>query len=83
MFKLLYFSSDWCGPCKIMGPTMQKVADEGIPVQKINIDQNQELPQRYVIRHIPTIIKIDNNGTEINRLVGNRPKEEIINFYNS
>jgi thioredoxin 1 len=47
MKKLLYFSADWCGPCRMLGPVMEEIKNEGIPVQKINVDHNPEISQQY------------------------------------
>lgn len=54
---LIDFFADWCYPCKMMAPVVEEVsADENIKVGKVNIDENQELAERYGIESIPTII---------------------------
>ena len=80
--KLLYFSAAWCGPCKSFGPIMDQVAQTGIPVQKINIDTNNELTARYGIRSVPTVIKVDNNGDKVDMFVGARDANFVKQFYN-
>ena len=40
MKKVLYFSAQWCGPCKILGPVMSKLQANGMPIQKIDVDEN-------------------------------------------
>lgn len=82
MNKLLYFTAPWCQPCRMFGPTMDKVSQNGIPVQKIDIDSNRELSQKYSIMSVPTVIKIDSQGNMLGKSVGVKSKEEIINFYN-
>ena len=67
--KYLYFSAPWCGPCKQLAPKMEEVA-ETVTVEKILVDENQEITQQYGIRNIPTVVLIDENGTELERFVG-------------
>ena len=58
---LVDFWADWCGPCKMIAPVLDEIADEyaeRLKVVKINIDDNKETPQRYGIRGIPTLILI-------------------------
>ena len=77
--KLYYFSAPWCGPCKMLGPQMEK---SGLPYTKINVDEDSTLSAKYGIRNVPTLVKVDSNGTEISRLVGNNPLDKIKNWYN-
>lgn len=79
MTKIIYFSAPWCGPCKMLGPTMDK---SGLPFQKINIDEDTTLSTKYSIRNVPTLIKVDSTGNEISRLVGNNPIDKIKSWYN-
>jgi len=68
--KYLYFSAPWCGPCKMLAPKMELVAEANIPVEKILVDADAETTQKYGIRNIPTVLLIDENGTELERFVG-------------
>jgi len=79
MNKIYYFSANWCQPCKALGPTMER---SGLPFQKINIDNDTELSAKYGVRSVPTLIKVDANGNEISRLVGNNPLDKIQSWYN-
>ena len=81
MKKILYFSAAWCGPCKMLGPIMESVASQ-INYQKIDVDNNQDLSIKYGVRNIPTLVLIDENGTELNRSTGVIQKQQIIDFYN-
>ena len=81
MKKLLYFSAEWCQPCKQLGPVMEKVSQQ-IPMQKINVDNNPELQARYGVRNIPTVILIRDGGVELDRKVGVNPKQIYIDMYN-
>jgi thioredoxin-like negative regulator of GroEL len=80
--KLLYFSASWCGPCKSFGPIMDQVAQSGIPVQKVNIDVENELTAKYGIRSVPTVIKVDGNGNKLDMFVGVRDANTVKQFYN-
>ena len=82
MKKFLYFSADWCGPCRQLGPTMDEVAKEGITVQKIDVDRSPEMSQRYGVRNIPTVILLNEIGEEQGRKVGANPKLAYLNMYN-
>ena len=79
MKKLIYFSAPWCGPCKLLGPTMDK---SGLHFQKINIDDDLELASKYGVRSVPTLLIADSNGNEVKRLVGNHDLVTIKNWYN-
>ncbi len=83
MKKILYFSADWCGPCKLLGPELDKLRIEGIPVQKIDVDNRSDLSAKYTIRNIPSLILVDKSGNELKRLVGNQPTSAIKNWYNN
>ena len=63
---LVDFWADWCGPCKMIAPVLDEIADEYIErlkVVKINIDENTKTPQHYGIRGIPTLILV--SGGEV------------------
>lgn len=81
MKKILYFSAVWCGPCRTLGPIMESVGSE-VNYQKVDVDNNQELSMKYGIRNIPTLVLVDENGTELNRSTGVLQKQQIIDFYN-
>ena len=79
MSKIYYFSADWRGPCKQLGPTMEK---SGLPFQKINVDSDTALSSQFGIRNIPTLVKVDERGEEVGRITGNKSLIEIQNWYN-
>lgn len=78
---LVDFYADWCGPCKMMSPILEQIAEEKseIIVGKVNIDENQNLAMDYDIMSIPTII-IFKNGSIYKDFVGVTAKEEIVSF---
>ena len=83
MKKLVYISSTWCGPCKTFSPIMSKIASSGIPVEKVDADSNSDVLTKYGVRSIPTVIKVDNNGNMLDKFVGVKSEQEVINFYNN
>lgn len=69
----------WCGPCKMMGPVIDKIAEEydgKVLVGKVDADEEMEIAQRFSISSIPTIIFFK-NGEEIDRKVGVQPESAI------
>ena len=78
---LVDFYADWCGPCKMLSPTVDEVAAENddIKVVKVNVDESQETAIKYQVMSIPTLVVIK-NGSEVNRSVGVIDKEEILSM---
>ena len=76
---LVDFYADWCGPCKMLSPIIDEIAEErtDITVGKVNVDENNSLATKYNVMSIPTMI-IFENGKEQARVVGVRPKEDIL-----
>lgn len=73
------FYADWCGPCKMMSPVIDKIEEENvenIKVGKVNVDDNQELAMKYNVMSIPTIL-IFKNGNIAKTFVGVTAKQEI------
>ncbi len=77
MKQYLYFSAPWCGPCRTLGPIMERV-NYTIPVQKVNVDENSEMAQKYNVRNIPTVVLLE-SGEEVKRLIGVKPEAEYLN----
>ena len=73
------FYADWCGPCKMMSPIIDKIAEENtenIKVGKVNVDENQELAMKYNVMSIPTIL-VFKNGNLVKTFIGVTSKSEI------
>ena len=75
---LIDFWAAWCGPCRMIAPAVEKIAEElpEVKVCKINIDDEQELAIRHGVMSIPTLMVVK-NGEIVNTAIGLRPKEEI------
>ena len=77
---LVDFWAAWCGPCKMMAPVLNEVAEEAgdsVTIAKLNVDHNPDLSQRFKIRSIPTLI-LFKNGKEIERYMGVKPKRFLL-----
>lgn len=76
---LLDFYADWCGPCRMVAPIVEEIANErdDIIVGKINVDEQGELAQAYGVMSIPTLIVLK-NGEVANQVAGARPKAAIL-----
>lgn len=77
---LVDFWAPWCGPCKMIAPTLNEIAEteSDIVIGKVNVDHNQDLAKRYKVRNIPTMV-IFKNGVEVGRIVGVKTKKAILN----
>tara|TARA_Y100000356_G_C11147976_1_gene229051 strand:+ start:347 stop:601 length:255 start_codon:yes stop_codon:yes gene_type:complete len=79
---ILYFSAPWCGPCKMMSPTMDELQKQGMNIKKINIDYDVTFTQKYNVKSVPTCILTDLDGNEVKRKVGRMDVNQIKEFYN-
>lgn len=68
--KLIKFYADWCGPCKLMKPVADKIAEENnLKLIEINVDEQQNVAAKYGVRSIPTLVLLQ-DGEEIARMTG-------------
>ena len=76
---LVDFYADWCGPCRIVSPIVDEIAEErsDITVGKVNVDDENALAMKYGVMSIPTLI-VFKDGQEKTRIVGARPKADIL-----
>jgi thioredoxin 1 len=74
------FWAEWCGPCRMIAPIVEELADDyadKVKVCKLNVDENQALASRYGIRSIPSLL-IFKDGIVVNQIVGAVPKSEMV-----
>ena len=82
---MIDFWATWCGPCRILSPTVDEIADEyadKITVAKCNVDDAEEIAMQYRIMSIPTLIFLK-NGEVVDKRVGVVSKDEIVSIINS
>ena len=76
---LVDFWATWCGPCRMLGPVIEEIAEErtDIKVCKINVDEEKKLAMKYRVMSIPTVL-VFKNGQVVKQSVGAVPKEDLL-----
>ena len=78
---LLDFWASWCGPCRMVSPIVDEIAEEraDISVGKVNVDEQPELASGFGVMSIPTLV-VMKDGKAVNQAVGARPKKDILSL---
>ncbi len=82
---LVDFWAGWCGPCRMIGPVVEEIAKEKagtLKVGKVNVDEQTQLAAQFGVMSIPTLV-LFNNGEAVNKSVGVKPKEAILDMLNA
>ena len=81
---LVDFWAEWCGPCKMIGPSLEELSEEmgGVSIVKLNIDDHPDTPGKYGVRGIPTMI-LFKDGQPVETKVGAAPKAQIKSWLES
>lgn len=83
MASILYFSTSWCGPCKMFKPVVQEVQSElGVSVQYVDAEASPDLASRYQVSSVPTIVVVD-GANVLYKHSGPLPKAQLKNLFNT
>jgi thioredoxin 1 len=77
---LVDFWAEWCGPCRMIAPVLEKIADEyadSLKIAKLDVDRNPDTMRKFGVQSIPTLI-LFKDGQPVERLVGFMPKERLV-----
>lgn len=80
---LIDFWAPWCGPCRMLSPTISEIAEEygdKVKVCKVNVDEQGELASTFGVMSIPTLVVIK-EGKIVNSVIGVRPKDQIVSMF--
>jgi thioredoxin 1 len=79
--KLLKFYATWCGPCKGLTLTLNGMTDKlTMPLEEVDIDAQMDVARKYNIRSVPTMLIVDDSGSEVKRVVGAMTEDQIVKF---
>ena len=79
---LIDFFATWCGPCKMVSPVVDEIANErpDIKVFKLDVDKNLDLARTFQVMSVPTLVAMK-NGEMINKIIGAMPKAQILKMF--
>ena len=79
---LIDFFATWCGPCKMVSPVVDEIANErpDIKVCKLDVDRNLDLARTFQVMSVPTLVAMK-NGEIVNKIIGAMPKDQILKMF--
>ena len=81
MKRVIRFTASWCQPCKMLARNLEDITTN-IPIENVDIDENQDAAMEYGVRGVPTMIMLDENNTEIKRMVGMQSLKVLEDWFN-
>ena len=78
------FFATWCGPCRMLAPVLEQVQQDvpSVKIVKVDVDDAEKVSKRFGIMSIPTMVVLK-DGQEIDRFVGFRPRQDLVEIFNS
>lgn len=81
--KILFFTASWCAPCRKVKPIVKEIAEEyDIDVDELDVTLHVKTAQIFNVISTPTLVVIDNDGLEVNRVTGAKPKSDLVEALN-
>lgn len=77
---MVAFGAPWCSPCRAMEPVLERLAQSGVPVVKVDCDESPELGVQYSVRGIPTYVALQ-DGSEVGRLTGQQTLDRLLGMF--
>ena len=78
---IIEFYANWCGPCKVMKPILNKISETGIAVFEVDVEDQPELTDKYEVQSIPTTLYFE-NGIQISKTIGARSENKVLSEFN-
>ena len=76
--RIVKFGAPWCGPCKFQDKILNELVDEGYDVEFVNVDEHEELANKYGILNVPAMIIFDDEENEVHRFIGLTQKKDLL-----
>lgn len=81
--KLIKFGTDWCGGCRQLKPVIEQLKAEGVIVEEYNPEIDIDIRKKYGVNNLPLVIAVEEDGTEVGRLIGRKSKEAYLELLKS
>lgn len=78
--KVLKFHATWCGPCQGLGMVIDGIDNLPMIVESVDIDDNMQMAQKYGVRSVPTMVIVNDDGSEVKRKTGSMNENQLLEF---